>query len=401
MITLTKKLLAVLTLVMLVAVCMAIPAMAADLTWDLSVDASTVIEAEWYHYGYTENPDTIPEADLSTQKKWLEDSDASNGYLYNINWEVDDTERVIYVNAPVARNYDVELLFSDKDNMSEASVYVGPALAIDTHTDEGELMFRAVDKESVTPIKKYVGESIPFAQGLNQVIIITTKRYSTNTYSNAYMMDCIKFTPASEELPLAVIGVEDNTVNANQLSVVFNKPITSVEDIAVDAQHGTATIAVDADSANRVKITDVAGRTTITVPKGFTGGTDFGIAETYEKTVFAYPVTLFAKNSYANNWNADKREVKADYEAEAGMWTEQSSSRKIRGVIALYDGDRMVAYSSKNFNLPTSSFITVTLPEGEKFTEVKVFGFLEIDGELIPIDTATTRTAAQLGATFE
>ncbi len=396
MITLTKKLLAVLTLVMLVAVCMAIPAMAADVTYDLSADVATTIEGEWIFYEKTGNPVSGSyEIPTSGNRYWKANDSASNDYYWYEGWQTADHTVTFTVNSTIARNYDIEFVCSDKDDLSEISIYVGDTLVADTYTDIGT----AVEELAGAHMKLYSVEGIPFNQGNTTVRICATKQYSTNTGRNAYNFDYIRFTPVGDELPFAVIDVEDTTIDPTCISVVFNKPITSAEGIVVNAQRGSVSKTVD---GNKVKIKSVVGRTTIKVPEGFTGGTAQGTTADFEETVFAYPVQNFTGKSYAYKWTADTRIVSAYFGSEnTGIYSSASSDTKVLGVIALYDGDKMVASYSKSFNLPTASSISVTLPEGEKFTEAKVFGFLEIDGELIPVGKASTRTAAQLNATFE
>ncbi len=396
MITLTKKLLAIFTLVVLVVSCMAIPTMAADLRWTLDAEKPTVIEAEHILSDVTENPEPIPKYWVNSDTPDNGDpiniaENLSNGYLYYNTWISNGGIVKTYefeVISPRACLYDIEFVANGPiDKYSDFSIYANDTLV------GGVKQGTANVKTSYTfedcDMRIYTATA-PLKEGSNMMSIVVSNRNARN----AGAMDYIKFTPSGDVHPLAIAGFEDNTVNSSCFSLYFNKPITSAEGIAVTAQHGTAKVTVDAENAYRVVIKDIAGRTTITVPAGFAGGReDGGLSEAYTAEAFAYPVTQFDNKSYAHTYTANTRTVSAHYGALGGMWEKSDAGRVIKGYIALYDGDKMVAVNQGNFNLPTTnSSISVTHDKGVKFTTVKVFGFLEIDGELIPIGKASTRT---------
>lgn len=388
MIKLSKKLLAILISVVLVVSCMMIPAMAADLSWNLSNTEDTTIEMEWFFSGgTTEQPNS----------NWLYNKNASNDYLYSTIWEADDMIRTFSVVSNSSQYYDVEFVAGVGEDKSTISVYVGDTLVGDTHTDEGTELYK-IDDES---IRLYKATRIPLNEGNNTVRVCTTKQYSTRPYRNAYKMDYIKFTPIDEELALAVSAIEDNTINATQLGIIFNKPITDATGITATASSGTATIAVDATNTNRVKITGVAGRVNITVPAGFTGGLEEdATTEVYTASVFAYPYAdVESKNKPAKELcDPAIGQVAAYAGATSGMmdimW---------RSVLAVYDGDKLIGIAGHDKNLwgATENSRSVTLGADVKFTEAKAFGFWILNNEWIPLDKPVTRTAAELGFTFE
>ncbi len=399
MITLTKKVLLVLISVVLAVSCMMVPAMAEGQTWTLSAEDATTIEMEWFFFGFDGQPteDKIPEfALVSPAKNWWPEEKASNGYLYSIGWERSNLTHTFNVVAPAAQNYNIEFVASDKSSKSEISVYVGGTLVADTNTDEGKELYTIGGENDPTSIKRYIGTNIPLNAGNNTIEIRTTNQ---NIF-NAYEMDYIKFTPVKgEEHSFAVVGIEDNTVNPTCISIVFNKPITSAEGITVTAQHGTPIIAVDANNANKVKITGIAGRTTITVPEGFKDATgNDSLAEAYVTNVFAYPFDDTESKSYADKsqCEVENRKVGAKIGATQGMAV---VTRRV--IIALYDGDKMVAVADEEISTVDDSLIHVYFDEGVKFTEAKVFTLWEVNNELIPLGKAAARTAEQLGFTFE
>ena len=389
MITLTKKLSAILILVVLVVSCMAIPAMAADLRWTLDAEKPTVIEAEHLFSDMTKNPDTYPG---TLPSKWKLHNGASNGCIYYNDWLTNTKIYELNVIAPYAGYYNLEYIANGPSSgLSDIAFYISGSLVDSVRTSTSYTLNPYNTDFANKDMRLYTKSAVFLADGLNVINIVI----SNGNAINKFAMDYIKFTPSGDVHPLAVVDFKDNTVNSSCFSLYFNKPITSIEGIAVTAQHGTAKVTVDAENAYRVVIKDIAGRTTITVPAGFAGGReDGGLSEAYTAEAFAYPVTQFDDKSYAHTYNAATREVSAYYGALGGMWEKSDAGRVIKGYIALYDGDKMVAVNQGNFNLPTTtnSSISVTHDKGVKFTTVKVFGFLEIDGELIPIGKASTRT---------
>ena len=407
MITLTKKLLAILISVVLILSCVMVPVMAAEeLSWKLTENEPTIIEGEHFFNNTKVNPDPIPQNDA-----WSSHAGANSGYIYLNTYKDAGTYTYdLTVNAPYTGYYNLEYIAnSNRYGYSKIKfVVLGNDVSSNLYADDetnttntGKNPYETLFDDAALDMRIYTKENVLLNEGINVISVVIYN----GTTRNAWAMDYIKITPTGERVDATPFEVSSIRAEETQFSIYFNKPVLKTEEnlalitVKATASSDNATITVDESNQNRVIVTCKGGRVAINIDKDFCAADGGKLDADCNDSFFISPVTPKSgssnKISKGNSSQKDRKVyafIGVDKKIQVPSYT--------TWVLALFDGDKLVAYNTKRGQNTYGGALNVIYPEGVKFTEARLFTWHEAPNEYIPVCQPDIKTAAELGFTF-